>query len=277
MDISIVASTSPGKPTMATTWSATSLGTRRPSAPGLRGSKIRVSALTHSARPEPARHRLADDPERHRVGAAEASLPAPVLAGVARRPCVPAHPNRLQPADRAVAQHSNDRAVGPERERRRHDHRHLARVRQRRLEHLARRSGVGRHPCFRQDVLAGLERRDRDRGVEVRPGADEDRIEVRVLHERTPVGDGARDAQLRRHAARRGQGLVRHDGDLDALDRPEPRNVLGAHDLAGPGNADPQHLGHDDAPRVDVASGRRPRRAPRSRVYRPVTGAWWAQ
>ena len=52
-----------------------------------------------------------------------------------------------------------------------------------------------------QDVLAGLQRGQRDRAVQIRPGADDDGVDVRVGDEVFPALGGARDVESRAAAA----------------------------------------------------------------------------
>ena len=152
---------------------------------GARPGRGRVTRGDRLGWPEPARHRLGQDAEGHDVLAAVAALPAPEVAGVARPARVPARPGRDAPGRSrrrassrtivASAQSENDG---------RHDHRDEVGVRTSGREHRPGVLGGGGHPRLGQDVLAGLERGDRHRRVEDRPGADEDRIDVRVGDER---------------------------------------------------------------------------------------------
>ena len=116
---------------------------------------------------------------------------------------------------------------------------------------LARRGehpmGFGRghrHPRFREDVLAGFECGQRDRAVQVGPGADDDGVDPRVGDQVFPAVERARDAEL---AGRRRRGLrpaVADGDDLDLGDRPQAGDVTRSGVGPGADEADAQR-GHD--------------------------------
>ena len=176
-DISTTAVTSSGYSTSARTWSGTSAAIG-PAGPGRSGAPRRVTARDRLGLAEPAGHRLGQDAEGHDVLAARRALPAPEVTRIARRARVPGDLDVADAPDGAVAEQADDRAVRPGGEAGRHDHRDLLGVGAGGAQHRPGILGAGGHPGLGQDVLAGLERGDRDRRVEHRPGADEDRVEL---------------------------------------------------------------------------------------------------
>src|SRR5207247_8467351 len=85
--------------------------------------------------------------------------------------------------------------------------------------------GVHGNPGLAEDVLAVLERGQRDRAVHVGPGADTDGVDVAGAHEVPPVVVHRRDAELARDALARLFGAVGDRDQLDAGERPEPGDV----------------------------------------------------
>ena len=138
----------------------------------------------------------------------------------------------------------------------------------------------GRHPRLGQDVLAGLERGDRDRRVENRPGADEDRVERRVRDERLPRRVGASEPEGVRRAPGRFLGAVGDPDQLDAVDRAEARDVLGRHDPAGADDPDPDGSftagapGTSQSPRGPAQPRRRDRSSAAVRTTIPAAASF---
>ena len=130
----------------------------------------------------------------------------------------------------------------------RHDRRDLVGVGAGGPQHRAGILGAGSHPGLGQDVLAGLERADRDRRVEHRPGADQDRVELRVRDELLPGRIGAREPELIGRATRRLLGAVGDPDQLDAVDGAEARDVLARDDPAGADDPDADGVGHGRRP-----------------------------
>ena len=85
----------------------------------------------------------------------------------------------------------------------------------RRRRHALRVRERGRHRLFAPDVLAGLERGDRHRGVQAGRGGDRDDIDLRVCDERLPVG--GRGLETERVGAAAGEPLL----DLAERDAPD--------------------------------------------------------
>ena len=94
------------------------------------------------------------------------------------------------------------------------------------VQHAPRLGSVHGHARLAQNVLAGVERRQCDRAVHVRPGADADRVDVRRPHEIVPVVVDPGDPELAGDALARLLGAVRDRHQLDAGLRPELRNVM---------------------------------------------------
>src|SRR5690606_32592634 len=94
------------------------------------------------------------------------------------------------------------------------------------------------HPRLAEDVLAGLERGDRQGLVHVGPGADADRVHLRVVEHLAPVGRHFRNAELLRDLAARFRRAVGDRDELDALLLQESRNVPLPRVLAGADEAD---------------------------------------
>ncbi len=199
---------------------------------------------------EPARHRLGEDAEGHHVLAARGALPAPEVAGVARPARVPADLDVADAPDRIVAQQPDDRGVRPGRERRRDDHRDPVRVVAGCPQHRARVLGGRGHPCLGQDVLAGMERGDRDRRVEDRPGADQHGVDRWIGEQRLPGRVRTVEPERIGGSPRRVLRAVGDADELDAIDRAEPRDVLGRDDPAGADDPDPDRLCHERPPFV---------------------------
>ncbi len=122
-------------------------------------------------------------------------------------------------------------------ERRRHHHGHpVAGGRCR--PHLPRLLEVHGHSGFGEQVLARRERFERDGAVHVRPGADADRIDVLVAHQRPPVIEDLGYAELLGHPLARLLGAVAHGDNLHTVDGLKTRNVAGARVGAGPYDTD---------------------------------------
>ena len=105
------------------------------------------------------------------------------------------------------------------------------------LHHPLRLGRVEAHARFGEDVLAGCQRRQRDRAVQVRPGADDDSVHVAVGDHLFPVGIGARDVEGARCGLGRFGPAVAHGDDVHVGDGPEARNVSSAR--VGPGSDQP--------------------------------------
>ena len=91
---------------------------------------------------------------------------------------VPRKPVGDQRADERVA----GQAVGAG-----DDHRRQLGTLARAVEHPLGLAGVHRHPGLGQDVLAGVERRQGDRAVQVGPGADDDGVDLVVVDQVLPA------------------------------------------------------------------------------------------
>ena len=120
---------------------------------------------------------------------------------------------------------------------------------QRRL-HRPRLVRVHRHARLGQDVLAGIERGDRDRGVEVGPRRNDDSVDGRIVEQIDPVVVGPGDVELLRGALRGCRRAIHEADQLDALDLPESGHVSQGRDPAGPDEPDADSIRHLDVPRV---------------------------
>ena len=217
---------------------------RRPGRPVPRvaRSPSRVTAVTAVAGPSQRAIASYEDPERHDVLAAVPPLPAPdvtrspgPLESHATRTCRTRPIAPSASSRRIVASAHNENDAGTTIATRSGWAREAA-------QHRPGLVGGRGHPRLGQDVLAGLERGDRDRRVEVGPRPDEHGIDPRVGDEGLPVVDRARDPQLGRRPPRRLRRPIGDGDELDAIDRPEPRDVLRPHDPAGPDDPDPDRF-----------------------------------
>ena len=148
------------------------------------------------------------------------------LGGVDEAPLDRPDLDREHLADVALGDEPLQRRVDLERVRRRHELRDEVRRPARAVQHASRLGGVHGHARLAQDVLAGVERRQRDRAVHVRPGADADRVDVRRPHEIAPVVVHPGDPELTGDTLAGLPGAVRDRHQLDAGLRPELRNVM---------------------------------------------------
>lgn len=92
-------------------------------------------------------------------------------------------------------------------------------------QHAVGLGGVHRHARLGQHVLAGFEGRQGDRAVQIRPGADDDGVEVRVGEQVLPALVGARDAKLARRLRSRDEPPVADRDDLNVGQGAQPGNV----------------------------------------------------
>jgi hypothetical protein len=150
------------------------------------------------------------------------------------------HANFPELAERTSSHQVTDDSVHPQRQRRRHDLRDELRVLARLREHRLRLRDVGRHARLREDVLARLERRQRDLGVQVGPGADAHRIDVRRSHDLTPIRRHAGDPMTARNPLRGLPGTIGHNGEFDIRERPKARDVPSPGIVAGTDETDTQ-------------------------------------
>ena len=145
-------------------------------------------------------------------------------------------------ADRPLPDQPRERSIRPQGEGRRHDHRDVIGMRRRGCGHRLCVLECRRHPRLGQDVLAGLECRDGHRGVHIGPGRDEHGIDPVVGDQVLPAVERARDPFLRGRAARRLRRPIGDRGELHAVDRPEPRQVLGPGDRTSPDDPQPERV-----------------------------------
>jgi hypothetical protein len=108
-------------------------------------------------------------------------------------------------------------------------------------EHLARFGGVHRHAGFREDVLPRLQRRQRDRAVQIRPRADQHGVQIGVGHEIGPPLVRFGNAELRRRGRRGLRPPVADGGNLHIGARPQPRHVP---ELGVASQTDDPHANH---------------------------------
>jgi len=105
-------------------------------------------------------------------------------------------------------------------------------------QHFPRLGPVHRHARFAKNMLAGLERGDRERRVHVGPGADADRIHRVVREHFLPVGRHVWDPEFIGDLLRRRRRPVCDGYDLDAFLFLETGNVAASGIAAGADQAD---------------------------------------
>ncbi len=122
-----------------------------------------------------------------------------------------------------------------------HDLAHELRMLSRRGEHLVGLRRVQAHACLGEDVLAGSQCRQRDRRMQIGPGADDDGVDVRVVDEIFPGGEAAGNGEFPCHCRGGFEATVGDGDNLDVRDSAEARNVPGFHVRACADEADSQH------------------------------------
>lgn len=82
-------------------------------------------------------------------------------------------------------------------------------------QHATCLGSVHAHPCLGEHMLAGFQCRQRDRAMQIRPGADDDRINVRARHHLLPVVVDVEPAVLPGDGGAGLGAAVAHSHDLD--------------------------------------------------------------
>ncbi len=89
-------------------------------------------------------------------------------------------------------------------------------------------------------MLARVQRGDRHLGVGIRPGTDEDRMQIIASHQGMPVSHHLGDRPFARDGLAAGLAAIADGDHLDSLDLAERRQVPRPHDPAGADDADSQ-------------------------------------
>lgn len=92
-------------------------------------------------------------------------------------------------------------------------------------QHAMGLGGIHAHPGFGEHVLTGIEGAQRDGAMQVRPGADDNGIDVRARHDFFPVMVDVDSAQLMGHGGGGFGPAVAHGHNRDVRTRKQPRNV----------------------------------------------------
>jgi hypothetical protein len=101
------------------------------------------------------------------------------------------------------------------------------------------------HPRLGQNVFPVGQRRTGRLGMEIRPRANHDRINIRRRHDLAPMARHPRDAEFHGHRLRRSHGAVGDHHDLHPGYPLEQRQVLGAGVRPGADDTDSETLvGH---------------------------------
>jgi len=110
-----------------------------------------------------------------------------------------------------------------------------------------------------QHVAAAVERRERDRAMHVRPGADQHRVDVLRGEQLLPVRIRLRNRELGRGALARLERAIRDGDDLDVRHLAQARHVHRGHDAAGADDADANLAGFGRLPWLRGQHARRER------------------
>ena len=89
--------------------------------------------------------------------------------------------------------------------------------------------GVETEPGFGEHMLAGLQGGQRDRAVQIRPGADDDGVNVAAIDQFLPVFIAARNAKLTGGGGRGSRPTVTHGHDFDIRECPQAGDVPQLH------------------------------------------------
>ena len=102
-------------------------------------------------------------------------------------------------------------------------------------------------------MLAGVQGGQRDRAVQVGPGADDDGVEVRIGDQVLPVLEDLRDAVLSGDGLGRGRPPVADGDDVHVREGPEAWDVTGPRVGPRANQSDAEMLRHDGVLGEDVA------------------------
>ena len=224
-------------------------------------------------RAEPALQHLRVDADGEDVDAR--SVPCAAASGPARAdrktvPLIGREPEMPELARVAVAQQLLKKLAALHAVRRRAEHRDQLRTRLRGGEHLAPLAQIHRHARLTENVLARLERRDRDRRVQDRRRADPDDVEVGPVEHLGPVVHDFGNVKFLRDALGRFDSRIADRDDLHVGQRQQAGQMPLPDDAARADDADPQFFRRAcfelmPAPRVERAranrSGVQPRNA----------------